>query len=142
MSGSELAEVETLLVKVLADPMGFAERILGELAERLATPTTGATQVVVNEADSAAHAALADRNVLLAAALGACECWGEDPACSACFGAGHGWVPPDPALYDECVKPAVLRASTDAYQPGRTTTDDERTDTDYAEEAPDEGEGR
>jgi hypothetical protein len=97
--------------------MAFAERVIGELAERLATPAGGAASLIVDGSLSADQVALADRDVLLAAALGACECWGEEPACPSCSGdGGVGWVPPDPALYDEYVKPAVLRASSVAEQ--------------------------
>jgi hypothetical protein len=122
MSASELAELEALLVKVLVDPGAFAERVLGELVERLATEPHSSGQQVVQSYDSAEHLALVDRGVLLAAALGACDCWGEDPTCSECHGAGAvGWVPPDPALYDEYIKPAVLRGSAggEAAEPAR-----------------------
>ena len=48
----------------------------------------------------------------VAAALGACaRCWGDDPRCSACGGAGtSGFFAPDPALFDYYVAPAVRRA--------------------------------
>jgi hypothetical protein len=114
MTTSELAAVEALLLKVLPDPMGFAERILGELAERLATTPSGDGPNVVPSYESAAHEALVDRSVLLAAALGACDCWGEDAGCPSCGGQGSaGWVPPDPELYAEYVAPAVRRTSSD-----------------------------
>jgi hypothetical protein len=112
MTTSELAAVEALLLKVLPDPMGFAERILGELAERLATAPPGNGPNVVPSYESTAHEALVDRSVLLAAALGACDCWGEDAGCPGCGGQGSaGWVPPDPELYAEYVAPAVRRTS-------------------------------
>ena len=112
MTTSELTAVEALLIKVLPDPMGFVERILGELAERLATVPAGNGPNVVPGYESVAHDALVDRNVVLAAALGACECWGEDNGCPDCGGAGAaGWVPPDPELYAEYVAPAVRRTS-------------------------------
>jgi hypothetical protein len=123
MTTSELATVEALLLQVLPDPMGFAERVLGELAERLATPPGDGQTVVVAGSESAAQEALTDRNVLLAAALGACDCWGEDTGCPGCGGVGSaGWVPPDPELYAEYVAPAVRRTSPDGPQadPGRT----------------------
>ena len=114
MTTSELAAVEALLLKVLPDPMGFGERVLGELLERLATVPPGDGPSVVPSYESAAHEALVDRNLLLAAALGACDCWGEDPGCSGCGGEGSaGWVPPDPQLYAEYVAPAVRRTSSD-----------------------------
>jgi hypothetical protein len=109
---SELAAVEALLMKVLPDPMGFAERVLGELAGRLAATSPTGTPTVVPSYESAVHDALVDRNIVLASALGACTCWGEDPACADCSGAGGvGWVPPDPQLYDEYVAPAVRRTA-------------------------------
>jgi hypothetical protein len=53
---------------------------------------------------------LLDRNAELAAALGACECWGEDEACLICFGeGGAGWVRPDRRLYARYVRHAVRR---------------------------------
>jgi hypothetical protein len=130
MTTSDLAAVESLLLKVLPDPMGFAERVLGEMAERLATapPDNGPEIVdgaVVTE-DSGVPTALADRDLLLAAALGACECWGEDAGCVECGGAGApGWAPADPELYATYVAPAVRR----------TTEDESRTD-----HSPEEGE--
>jgi hypothetical protein len=112
MNTSELAAIEELLVKVLPDPMGFAERALGELAQRLTAPVPGGEPNVVRGFESAAHDVLVDRNLLLAAALGACGCWGEQPACPDCGGQGAaGWMSPDPDLYTEYVAPAVLRAS-------------------------------
>lgn len=121
MSGSELAEIEALLLRVLPDPMGFAERLLGELAERLAaTPASSPPDVVQGSFELPSDQSLVDRNVLLAAALGACDCWGEDPECDECSGEGTvAWVPPDPELYDEYVKPAVMRASTDDAAAGK-----------------------
>lgn len=52
--------------------------------------------------------ALVARNSDLAGALGACDCWGEDPACPVCQGAGQaGWAQPDPQLYETYVRPAA-----------------------------------
>ena len=52
---------------------------------------------------------LRERNDTVAAALGACYlCWGDDPQCELCFGAGgSGWHPSDQALFDQWVVPAV-----------------------------------
>jgi hypothetical protein len=114
MTTSELAAVEALLLKVLPDPMGFTERVLGELAERLATAPPGDGPTVVPSYETSAHQALVDRNLLLAAALGACDCWGEEAGCPRCGGQGvPGWMPPDPELYGEYVAPAVRRTSPD-----------------------------
>jgi hypothetical protein len=58
--------------------------------------------------DDPAYDVLLERSMLLAAALGACDCWGEDPACPVCSGAGlAGWRPPDPAAFDVFVAPAL-----------------------------------
>ncbi|TYB51331.1 hypothetical protein FXF51_53670 [Nonomuraea sp. PA05] len=113
-SASELAAVEELLLKVLPDPMGFAERVLGELADRLATPPPADGPAVVHGFQEPDHA-LADRDLLLAAALGACGCWGEAAGCPDCAGRGSpGWMPPDPELYEQYVAPAVRRAAPPA----------------------------
>jgi hypothetical protein len=47
----------------------------------------------------------------LAAALGACYlCWGEDPHCEHCGGAGHsGWCEPDAEQFAAFVAPALER---------------------------------
>ena len=48
------------------------------------------------------------RDALLAAALGACECWGQWEECPMCEGDGtSGWVLPDEQLYARYVQPAV-----------------------------------
>lgn len=111
MSTSDLADLEALLIRVLPDPMGFAERVFQEMAGRLATDRPGDEQPWVVASDqSSAHEALVDRNLLLAAALGACDCWGQDPECPTCSGEGSaGWVQPEPRLYDEYVQPANVR---------------------------------
>jgi len=129
----ELAAVETLLMYVLPDPMGFAERVFGQLAQRL-EPDAGVT--APGEADaadggpevvpgqwSAAHEVLVDRNVLLSAALGACECWGEESGCPDCRGEGSvGWMPPDPELYATYVAPAASRSTYADHVPSGQVT--------------------
>ena len=51
-----------------------------------------------------------DINILLAAALGACECWGLQADCGLCQGQGSaGWTQPEPELFDEFVRPAIAR---------------------------------
>ena len=48
------------------------------------------------------------RNIALAGALGACECWGELAACPACRGhGGPGWRRPDRASFDVFVRPVL-----------------------------------
>ena len=113
MSSTELVDLETLLERVLPDPMGFAERVGKQLVDRLSTDLPGGERpVVVSTYESIVHEALLDRNVLLAAALGACDCWGQQVDCPICSGEGRaGWVEPDPGLYAEYVEPAVVRMS-------------------------------
>lgn len=51
---------------------------------------------------------LLDRNSDLAAALGACDCWGRQVDCPICDGAGaSGWALPDRQLFASYVRPAV-----------------------------------
>ena len=112
MSGAtELRDVEALLEHVLPDPMGFVERLAEQIVERLIGQGLGGGAPTVVASDvTEAHEALADRNILLADALGACECWGEDPGCGVCGGEGApGWLPPDPELFAHYVQPAIDR---------------------------------
>jgi hypothetical protein len=111
MSTSELAELETLLVRVLPDPKGYAERVLQELLDRVTGVAPGGDQPwAVASDEPGADQMLVERNVLLAAALGACDCWGTDPACDICAGEGSpGWTEPDHRLYVEYVEPATRR---------------------------------
>jgi len=51
---------------------------------------------------------LFERDAALAAALGACDCWGQDAHCPLCRGAGGpGWTLPDRQLFAEYVYPAL-----------------------------------
>ena len=51
---------------------------------------------------------LAERNSALAAALGACDCWGEQDFCDVCHGNGRpGWMLPDRRLFSYFVRPAI-----------------------------------
>jgi len=64
---------------------------------------------------------LLDRDSALAAALGACDCWGEDRGCPTCDGAGApGWALPDQRLYAAYVQPAVDAAVPRVPRPART----------------------
>jgi hypothetical protein len=110
VSGTELSDLEALLERVLPDPMGFADRLLSQLMDRLAADN-GAAPTIVTGYDAEAHEALADRQLLLAAALGACDCWGQDPHCAVCSGEGRsGWTEPDADLFAEYVEPALSRS--------------------------------
>jgi hypothetical protein len=58
--------------------------------------------------DDLAFDELVDRNLALAAALGACDCWGQESGCPVCDGAGGpGWLPPDRQLFAAYVYPAM-----------------------------------
>jgi hypothetical protein len=55
-------------------------------------------------------ALVADAHALVAAALGACDCWGTDDGCPTCGGDGSaGWVEPDAELFRLFVGPAFAR---------------------------------
>ena len=128
VSTTELDEVQTLLEHVLPDPSGYAQRLLRQAATRLGqgaqSPATtfypAYATASAGDEDGAPQARavdnpLTDTNLLLAAALGACECWGLRASCGLCEGKGTaGWTDPDPALFDELVMPAVIRLSAGA----------------------------
>lgn len=119
MSATELGDLESLLERVLPDPMGFAERVVGQLLDRLATDAPAVAPIVVAGFEAQAHEALVDRNMLVAAAVGACDCWAQDPDCPVCAGQGMaGWMRPDPQLYEEFVGPAVTRMTNQAATTG------------------------
>jgi hypothetical protein len=76
---------------------------------------------------------LAERNLALAEALGACDCWGQDPRCHICEGeGGPGWILPDRQLFATYVQPAIrairAQAADARTRPSatirRTTTDE------------------
>jgi hypothetical protein len=51
---------------------------------------------------------LVNRNSILAAALGACDCWGQNVDCPVCDGVGGpGWAVPDDQLFASYVRPAL-----------------------------------
>jgi hypothetical protein len=55
---------------------------------------------------------LLERNLALAAALGACDCWGQERNCPICDGVGGpGWLPPDRQLFAAYVYPAMRAMS-------------------------------
>jgi hypothetical protein len=134
MAATELEDVTALLERILPNPRGFAQRVLlqlmaqfGESAEPGASTFnstasafyTAATQedfaasnVVITPEQPDADDAPAGTNLLLAAALGACECWGLRADCDLCQGAGSaGWTDPVPELFDEFVGPALAKLS-------------------------------
>ncbi len=126
MSKTELEDVQALLERVVSEPGVFAGRLLqqaiaqyGLVSEPAATAfytamaedVTASETVIVPDEWSADETSL-DTNALLAAALGACECWGLREACRTCQGRGSaGWAQPDPELFEEFVRPAISRLS-------------------------------
>jgi hypothetical protein len=147
MNTSELDDVTALLERVLPDPAGFAERLVEQFITRWAGgDLPAATRVVVRgeaetrdaDMDTGIDPVAADSTLLLAAALGACDCWGTRPDCVVCAGEGaSGWTEPDVELFREFVGPALARLSADQQppaSPGTTETDpsDDHTDGDPA----------
>jgi hypothetical protein len=107
MSTDELQQLESLLVRALPDPRGFADRVLGQLLDRVSGGSPVVQPITVVQPAGQEHG---DLMILLAAALGACECWGRDPGCGLCNGdGGPGWIDPEEDLYAEYVRPAVQR---------------------------------
>jgi hypothetical protein len=155
MSATELEDVQALLERVLPDPSGFAQRVLVQLMAQFgqsADPAASAfsssasafytaatdddlttSDIIITPEPADYEEAPGDTNVLLAAALGACECWGLWADCPVCRGEGSsGWTEPVPALFDEFVRPAVARlpdvpagnpAERGAMRPGRRDND-------------------
>lgn len=125
MSATELQEVQALLERVLPDPAGFAQRLAlqvmtqwGQSAEPGAVYTAATAEDITASATAttpdqrAANETTVDTNILLAAALGACECWGLRAECGMCRGQGSsGWIQPEPDLFEEFVGPAITRLS-------------------------------
>jgi hypothetical protein len=147
MSATELEEVQALLERVLPDPRGFAGRLLqqavtqyGLVAEPAPTAFYAAEDVTPGEDVIVADQWVADQppvdtNIVLAAALGACECWGLEADCDLCQGQGSsGWTQPDPELFEEFVRPAIERLHATPPQgrkrhdrPGTDDHDDHQT---------------
>ncbi len=79
---------------------------------------------------------LINRNSVLAAAVGACDCWGEQVECPFCAGAGTpGWIVPDRELFANYVYPAIRAAARGrATQIGATRRiHNQRKDNGYVE---------
>jgi hypothetical protein len=130
LMATELDDVQSLLERLLPDPAGFAQRLAVQVMSRWgqsAGPATSAfyTDVTAEAGTPAATVITPDwaaseeppvnMNILLAAALGACECWGMRTGCGACQGHGSpGWTEPDPELFAEFVEPAVARCPVGA----------------------------
>jgi hypothetical protein len=141
MPTRELDEVTALLERILPDPAGFADRVLSQLLSRYSVTgkNVGPSYRTEDEPQEHVHReevviapsyqpesweSLADSNVLLASALGACDCWGLQSNCVVCKGVGSsGWTQPDAELFQLFVGPAVERLSTtEQKSPGPRST--------------------
>lgn len=134
MSATELDEVRALIQRVLPDPAGYAQRLLlqamtqfGPGADAGASgfyqgasafysaatdQDVSASEMVITPDQPATYEMPVDTNILLAAALGACECWGLQANCRLCHGLGTaGWTEPVPELFEEFVGPAIAKLS-------------------------------
>jgi hypothetical protein len=132
MAATELEEVQALLEHVLPDPSGFAQRLLLQLMSQFGesgAPGAGSygsaanafytaathedattSNIIITPEQPDVGEGLAGTNVLLAAALGACECWGLRADCDVCRGYGSaGWTEPVPELFYEFVGPAIAK---------------------------------
>ena len=70
---------------------------------------------------------LVERNGELAAAVGACDCWGQQADCPICDGeGGPGWVRPDKQLFTAYVYPAVRVVARRSRPPTDPTEPPER----------------
>lgn len=85
-------------------------------------PSATVPRGVDGDADSGSSTGIA---LVLAAALGACDCWGLRDDCPTCRGKGSsGWIDPDIDLFQEYVSPAAARLSRlmdDGHVPDRET---------------------
>lgn len=147
MSATELEEIQSLLERVLPDPRGFAGRLLQQAITQygqFAPPAAAAYYAAASAEDMVPGDGVIvadewitderppDIGLLLAAALGACECWGLLADCHVCQGRGSaGWTQPDPELFEEFVRPAVDRlpatpASGRRQQRRKTAEEDHR----------------
>jgi hypothetical protein len=128
LTTTELDELQTLLEHVLPDPAGYAQRLALQVMTQWgqsARQDTGSwypssassassvqDDIVITPDEREPDETPVDTNLLLAAALGACECWGLRAECEICRGSGSaGWLKPDPELFEEFVQPAVDRLS-------------------------------
>jgi hypothetical protein len=136
--GGEAMDVVGLLGRIVPDAIMLVERVLQHAQEQLTDGSPGGDgspdEVVVaalgnrlaqmfsddgsgvgewpgtgtNADDLSHYEELVDRNSVLAAALGACDCWGHHQSCPFCDGiGGPGWTVPDERLFASYVRPAL-----------------------------------
>jgi hypothetical protein len=89
------------------------------IVEVVGAPRAGA------EAGDVADDEAAERILALAEALGACDCWGQDPRCQICEGeGGPGWILPDRQMFATYVQPAIRAIRAQAAADHRTPTNE------------------
>jgi hypothetical protein len=135
-------DLSALLGRGLTDHLALAERVVAQVVDRLATDESMvgsdetpaeriatalgnrlARMVLDEESSAARYEELAERNVALASALGACDCWGESADCPICDGDGApGWLPPDVELFATYVRPVIRHRSPTTTTTTNTTT--------------------
>ena len=99
-------------VKLPADQQALVDFLLSSAEESSESAVTDVAEVDEEGADLQRELAdLRQANDTIASALGACPyCWGGDIGCPVCRGRGRpGYAPPDPALFEELVVPAIQR---------------------------------
>jgi hypothetical protein len=131
-------DLTALLGRGLSDHLALAERVITQVVDRLAedevfgagdeSPAERIAMALGNrlsrlvrdeESSSARYEELVERNIALASALGACDCWGENTDCPICDGEGRaGWLPPDPHLFATYVQPVARNmAQPETHRP-------------------------
>jgi hypothetical protein len=150
VTATELEDVLALMQRVLPDPSGFAERLVqqafvwwaeskgsdGSVGDSVPGDLTGLDDRTIiiepgddhtehqTQDDRAPQETRAETSVLLAGALGACDCWGLDATCRWCHGEGSsGWEEPDVDLFQLFVGPAVERLSATFEQGDQSATE-------------------
>jgi hypothetical protein len=138
VNSNELDDVTALLGRILPDPNGFVERLLNQAIIRWGgasgppdTPTEPIDVSYMQEPQPGQSESttllprLVEMSTILAAALGACDCWGLQVDCPFCQGTGSsGWISPDLELFQELVGPAVTRLIKADIDDGPVTGDD------------------
>lgn len=123
------------------DEPGSNEDLIGELIARYVTPMLRDEQDQSVDENAGTigtyigalisdYNELKERNSALAAALGACTCFGHDDECEECAGEGTpGWAMPRQEEFAEYVRPALARirnARTTNRPIASQNTDDDR----------------
>jgi hypothetical protein len=128
-------DLSSLLGRGLGDHLALAERVIAQVVDRVAAEETFgdgtpaeriaaalgnrlARLVVEEETSASRYEELLERNITLASALGACDCWGESADCPICDGDGRaGWLPPDPHLFATYVQPVARAVAGPVHRP-------------------------